>query len=222
LVVEYCSFSIILTIILHYFTDKVLTAYPLAQLDPCTHQSSKSSSIKKADRNAISTRVLGNHISFFNTGVCNERILIVAMRRKGADSHFKAFEPICGDLKDTNSSKYLATKASFMSKPPAWFKIYKEFYIGTDSFAIHFLKSKVLVACSRGFEVIDLERLNEIGNNLPDLRHRDYQFIVNADAKPLGMFRCNERDFLLCYDKFAFLMSTRGDYVREKYKRYVC
>jgi hypothetical protein len=52
------------------------------------------------------------------------------------------------------------------------------------------------------------------------LRHRDYQFLLNAEApKPLGIFRCNEKNFLLCYDKFAFLMSTRGDYVKEKYKR---
>lgn len=139
------------------------------------------------------------------------------MKRKGSDSHFKAYEPTCGDLKDPKNSKLLVTKTSFMSKPPAWFKIYKEFYIGTDSSAVHFLKSKVLVACSRGFEVIDLEHLSEVNTNFPDLRHRDYQFLT--DAKPLGIFRCNEKNFLLCYDKFAFLMSTRGDYVKDQYKR---
>lgn len=193
-----------------------MTAYSIAQIDPYAPKTTK-----KGVKNTISNRVIANHISFFNTGVCNERTLIVTMRRKAADSHFKAYEPVCGDLKDSKNAKYLTTKTSFMSKPPAWFKIYKEFYIGTDSSAVHFLKSKVLVACSRGFEVIDLERLQDIGNSFPDLHHRDYQFIVNAEAKPISLFRCNEKNFLLCYDKFAFLMSTHGDYVRDKYKRYV-
>lgn len=137
------------------------------------------------------------------------------MRRRGTDSLFKAYEPTCGDLKDPKNSKLLVTKTSFMTKPPAWFKVYKEFYIGTDALAVHFLKSKLLVACSRGFEVIDLERLSDINTNIPDLRNRDYQFLVNSDAKPLGMFRCAE-NFLVCYDKFGFLMSTHGDYIKGR------
>lgn len=80
------------------------------------------------------------------------------------------------------------------------------------------MKSKVLVACSRGFEVIDLDHLSEVKPNLPDLNNRDFNFIASAtDAKPLSMFRCNE-NFLLCYDKFAFMITTHGDYVK-KFKR---
>ncbi|CAO3657221.1 unnamed protein product [Mucor hiemalis] len=176
--------------ILLVLADKVLTAYPLAQLDPYVIQDS----------------------------TCNDRTLVITMKRKGSDSHFKAYEPTCGDLKDPKNSKLLVTKTSFMSKPPAWFKIYKEFYIGMDSTAVHFLKSKVLVACQRGFEVIDLEHLNEVNANFPDLRNRDYQFLGDL-PKPMSIFRCNEKNFMLCYDKLAFLMSTRGDYVKDGYKR---
>lgn len=52
---------------------------------------------------------------------------MVTMKRKGPDSHFKAYEPICGDLDESRNARYLVTKkSSFMSKPPpAWFKIYK-------------------------------------------------------------------------------------------------
>lgn len=167
------------------------------------------------------------------------------MKRKGPDSHFKAFEPICGDLSESRNAKYLVTKkSSFMSKlPPAWFKIYKvisaychwastqrysslsfptmkqEFYIGTMCVAVHFLKSKVLVACSRGFEVIDLDHLSQVKPNLPDLEHRDFSFVATSDAKPLNMFKCKD-NFLVCYDQFAFLITTHGDCVK-KFKRYV-
>ncbi|KAG2229932.1 CNH domain-containing protein [Thamnidium elegans] len=197
--------------ILLVLADKILTAYSIAQLDPSQVYDPKPS--KKS--NTVSFRVISNHVSFFNTGTCNDRPLIITMRRRGTDSLFKAYEPTCGDLKDPRNSKILVSKTSFMTKPPAWFKVYKEFYIGTDASAVHFLKSKLLVACSRGFEVIDLERLSDINANIPDLRNRDYQFLVNSDAKPLGMFRCAE-NFLVCYDKFGFLMSTHGDYIKGR------
>lgn len=201
--------------ILLVLADKVLTAYPLVQLDPTSPFHISMTSTKSS----VSFRVLTNHVSFFNSGTCNGRTLIVTMKRKGPDSHFKAFEPMCGDLNEPRNAKYLVTKkSSFMSKPPpAWFKIYKEFYIGTLSVAVHFLKSKVLVACSRGFEVIDLDHLSEVKPNLPDLEHRDFNFVATSDAKPLNMFKC-EDNFLMCYDQFAFLITTHGDYVR-KFKR---
>ncbi|EPB87263.1 hypothetical protein HMPREF1544_05985 [Mucor circinelloides 1006PhL] len=201
--------------ILLVLADKVLTAYPLVQLDPTSPSYIATSSTKSA----VSFRVLTNHVSYFNSGTCNGRTLVVTMKRKGPDSHFKAYEPICGDLNESRNARYLVTKkSSFMSKPPpAWFKIYKEFYIGTVSLAVHFLKYKVLVACSRGFEVIDLDHLSEVKPNLPDLEHRDFNFVATSDAKPLNMFKCKD-NFLMCYDQFAFLITTHGDYVK-KFKR---
>ena len=85
------------------------------------------------------------------------------------------------------------------------------------SLAVHFLKYKVLVACSRGFEVIDLDHLSEVKPNLPDLEHRDFNFVATSDAKPLNMFKCKD-NLLMCYDQFAFLITTHGDYVK-KFKR---
>ncbi|KAL7324779.1 Rho guanine nucleotide exchange factor, variant 2 [Mucor circinelloides] len=109
--------------ILLVLADKVLTAYPLVQLDPTSPSYIATSSTK----NAVSFRVLTNHVSYFNSGTCNGRALVVTMKRKGPDSHFKAYEPICGDLNESRNARYLVTKkSSFMSKPPpAWFKIYK-------------------------------------------------------------------------------------------------
>lgn len=95
----------------------------------------------------------------------------------------------------------------------------QEFYIGTVSVAVHFLKSKVLVACSRGFEVIDLDHLSQVKPILPDLEHRDFSFVATSDAKPLNMFKC-KNNFLMCYDQFAFLITTHGDCVK-KFNRYV-
>jgi hypothetical protein len=37
------------------------------------------------------------------------------------------------------------------------FKVFKEFYIPTESSGLSFLKTKLCVATTRGFEVVDLE-----------------------------------------------------------------
>ena len=191
------------------YTDKVLMAYSVAQLDP--HQN-----IKKA--NEKSCRILSSNCSYFNVGECNGRTLVIAMKRKVADSHFKAFEPICGDLNDPKHSKLSTNKTSFMSKAPAWFRLYKEFYVGTDTFAVYFLKTKILVACSRKFEVLDLDYL-DVNISFPNLQHPDFYFLNRSlDTRLLGIFRCNETIFLLCYDKFAFLMNAFGNLIKDSYK----
>lgn len=106
-----------------YYLDKVLTAYPISQLDP-TNPSNIVSNHRK-DKSVLASRVLSNHACYFNTGTCHGRTLVVTMKRRGHDSHFKAFEPVCGDLSNPKNSKYISTKTSFMSKQHAWFKLYQ-------------------------------------------------------------------------------------------------
>ncbi|KAI8091144.1 CNH domain-containing protein [Gilbertella persicaria] len=204
--------------VLLVLADKVLTAYYLAQLDPfnLTHVLHPSSA--KHLTTKYSYRVVSNHVSFFHTGTNNGRTLVITMRKKGSDSQFKAYEPVCGDLMDKKNAKYLVTKTSFISKPPAWFKLYKEFYVGTEATAVHFLKTKLLITCRRGLEVLDLEDLSQVGHHLPDLQKREFGFVIMAEACPLGLFRFNEK-FLMCYDKFAFLIDSHGDLVRDQYER---
>ncbi|KAG8723135.1 RHO1 GDP-GTP exchange protein 2 [Ceratobasidium sp. 395] len=38
-------------------------------------------------------------------------------------------------------------------------KVFKEFYIPTESHSIYFLKTTLCVACTKGFEIVDLETL---------------------------------------------------------------
>lgn len=66
--------------------------------------------------------------------------------------------------------------------------------------------------------MIDPEKLNEVQLNLPDCQQRDFQFIEQSEAIPLGIFRYQD-NFLLCYDKFAFMITTHGELIKNKYKR---
>ncbi|KAI8377728.1 CNH domain-containing protein [Radiomyces spectabilis] len=193
--------------ILIILADKSLYAYALDPLDPTLS--------KKTDERP--SQKIAQHVSYFNAGICNNRTLVIAMKKRGMDSHFKAFEPICGDLRDPKNAKFMTSKSSFFHKAPSWFKVYKEFYIGADSSAIHFLKARVVVVCTRGFEIIDLEQLH-LNRNIPDLNNPDYGFVQQRgdELKPLAMFRCKEH-YLLCYNDFAFLVDSHGSFIRDAY-----
>ena len=74
----------------------------------------------------------------------------------------------------------------------------QEFYIPTESSSIHFLRSKLCVGCTKGFEIVDLETLDTQG--LLDPADTSLDFIVKREGvKPMGIYRV-EGDFLLCYD----------------------
>ncbi|KAI8339872.1 CNH domain-containing protein [Chlamydoabsidia padenii] len=192
--------------ILMILADKTLYAYALEHLDPTAPKRSNDKPNQK----------VAQHISYFNAGTCHGRPLVIAMKKRGLDSHFKAYEPVCGDLRDPANSKFLAVKTGLFHKTPSWFKIYKEFYVGADSSAVHFLKARIVVVCPRGFEVIDLENLS-MNRNLPDIQHPDFAFVQQrADLNPLGLFKCRQH-YLLCYDAFAFLVDTYGSFVQESY-----
>ncbi|CAO3619529.1 unnamed protein product [Mucor fragilis] len=187
-------------------SDKTLYAYALDSLIP------KDNTRKLA--NDKPHQKIAQHITFFHSGICNGRTIVIAMKKRGVDSNFKVLEPVCGDLRDPKSSKFFA-KSGLFSKMPSWFKSSMEFYIGTESYAMHFLKARVVVVCARGFEIINLEALN-MNRNLPDMTNPDFAFVQQRgeDLRPLGMYRCREH-YLLCYDAFAFMVNVHGGFVKD-------
>lgn len=75
---------------------------------------------------------------------------------------------------------------------------YKEFYIPVESSSIHFLKTKLCVGCSKGFEIVDLESLDTQG--LLDPADESLEFIKKREnLRPMAIYRI-DNEFLLCYD----------------------
>ena len=74
----------------------------------------------------------------------------------------------------------------------------QEFYIPTESSSIHFLKTKLCVGCTKGFEIVDLETLDMQG--LLDPSDASLDFVMKrGNVRPIAIYRIEE-DFLLCYD----------------------
>lgn len=184
--------------------DKTLYAYAL---DPLLAAQNTSPSSKNNSSTDKPYQKIAQHISFFHAGVCQGRTIVVAMKKRGVDSNFRVLEPVCGDLRNPQNARFL-TKSGLFAKTPSWFKSALEFYIGTESYTVHFLKARIVVVCSRGFEIINLDALSQ-NRNLPDMTHPDFAF-VQPDVRPLGMFKCRDSHYLLCYNAFAFMVDVHG------------
>ncbi len=76
-----------------------------------------------------------------------------------------------------------------------------------ESTSIDFLRSKLCVACSRGFEVVSLETLE----TQPLLDHADtsLDFVTRKDIIPVSIERLNG-EFLLHYTDFSFFVNRNG------------
>jgi len=86
--------------------------------------------------------------------------------------------------------------------------LFREFYIPVESSSIHFLKTKLCVGCSRGFEIVDLESLDTQG--LLDPADESLEFIKKREnLRPMSIYRI-DNEFLLCYDDFAFYVNKTG------------
>lgn len=79
------------------------------------------------------------------------------------------------------------------------------FFIPSEAYSMQFLRSKLCIVCARGFEIMNLDTL--LPGTIPDFSQcpRDdprIQLLANRveRAKPLGMFKNSEAEFLLCYD----------------------
>lgn len=95
-------------------------------------------------------------------------------------------------------------------------KAFKEFYIPTEASSVHFLKSKLCVACARGFEVVSLETLET--QSLLDQADTSLDFVARKEGtKPIHIERLNG-EFLLNYTDFSFFVNRNGWRARPEWR----
>ncbi|KAH9267073.1 hypothetical protein BASA84_000831 [Batrachochytrium salamandrivorans] len=168
-------------------SDKTLFSFPLQVLDSLEED---SSNILRHGKK------IGSHVSFFKQGVCSERTLVCAVKSTALTATIKVLEPVglsAGNLRGKIGKLFRATNDAL--------RVYKEFYIPTESKSIHFLKSKLCVGCAKGFEIVDLESLNTQG--LLDPTDESLEFVLKKETvRPISIFRVRDGDFFLCYNAF--------------------
>ncbi|OXG26963.1 hypothetical protein C359_04993 [Cryptococcus neoformans Bt120] len=201
------EFSIFLVL-----SDKSLVAYQLEALVPSAGQKPV-----KATTERIS--MPKEEISSFTVGRLDGRTLLVIMRAETTQTVFKILEPVLN--KNTEDTTRQRRPFGFLGKTSEWFRPYKMFYLPAEVYGVHFLKHKMAIVCSKGFEIMDLTDLK--GGSIPifdPAKIKEKPFLSDLERKctqgrALGMFRSTETEFLLCYETFGLYIHRYGEPNRD-------
>lgn len=186
------------------FGDKYLMAY---QLDVVTDLSGKFSTVHTK---------LSENVNFFRIGMCNYRLLLISAKYHSQKSNFKTmqFVRFSGESKASLKNKLL-----WQSRHGTGLRVVKKFYVGTIGNGISFLRTKLVIACGPGFEIVDLEALY-LNRGIPDrtsliIQSNPRLSALFENCTPLAMYRINPTEFLLCYKEFGFYVDNNGRPSRE-------
>jgi hypothetical protein len=134
------------------------------------------------------------------------------MKKKGLDSVFRVLEPVIGKINEkTVKAPGTFGRLNFGSNKSEWFRVYRDFFLPSESFDLVFLKAKIAILCTKGFEIMDLTDFKSV--TIPQRDDPRMATIARRceSCRPLGMFRSSENEFLLCYDEFGLYVDRHGD-----------
>ena len=181
-------------------TNRSLVSYNLAALDP--NEPALSKRAKK----------IQSHCNFFKTGICLGRHLVCCVKSSALSTTIKVYEPNDAMSKGKKQKGF----GKMFNAGQDELKPFKEFYIPTESSSVHFLKSKLCVACARGFEVVSLETLET--QSLLDQADTSLDFVARKEnVRPIHIERLNG-EFLLNYSEFSFFVNRNGWRARPEWR----
>ncbi|KAI0333817.1 CNH-domain-containing protein [Cubamyces sp. BRFM 1775] len=183
--------------------ERQVITFPLDALDPLD----PLAGLKRAKR-------IASHISFFKAGVCVGKTLVCVVKSSPLSSTIKALEPIDQNIRGRSKPTF----RKLLQGGNDTLRVYKEFYIPVQSSSIHFLKTRLCIGCTNGFEIVDLETLDTQG--LLDPADQSLEFVHKREnLRPLAIYRI-DNEFLLCYDEFAFYVNKAGWRSRKDFMVY--
>ncbi|KAL9049387.1 MAG: hypothetical protein Q9162_007241 [Coniocarpon cinnabarinum] len=166
-----------------------------------------STSVLEPDDNALASR-RGRKISgcnFFKIGVFEGQHLVCCVKTSALSATVKVYKPMetmSSQKKKSGFSNLFAGGNQDVLKP------FKEFYVPTETYSVHFLRSSLCVGCARGFEIVTLDTL--VTQPLLDQADTSLDFVaLKENLKPIHVERLNQA-FLLCYTDFAFFVNKHG------------
>ncbi|KAJ1831521.1 RHO1 GDP-GTP exchange protein 2, partial [Coemansia sp. RSA 2708] len=123
------------------------------------------------------------------------------------------YKPVLAPPKSRTLGRFLSLGGDALAD--SW-KCIKECYIAAESTSLHFLRSRLCVGCTRGFEIVDLATMNT--QSLLDPADASLAFVNKRDTtQPIALFRVHDGQFLLCYDVFAFYVNRNGQRARSNW-----
>ncbi|KAF9240727.1 CNH domain-containing protein [Melanogaster broomeanus] len=175
-------------------SERQVITFPLDALDSMDPMAG----LKRAKR-------ISSHTSFFKAGICLGKTLVCVVKSSPLSSTIKTLEPIDQNIRGRSKPTF----RKLLQGGNDTLKLFREFYIPVESSSIHFLKTKLCVGCSKGFEIVDLESLDTQG--LLDPADES-----GRTCDPMAIYRI-ENEFLLFKDAhpFSHLHSEFAFYVNK-------
>ncbi|KZT25369.1 Dbl-like domain-containing protein [Neolentinus lepideus HHB14362 ss-1] len=186
--------------------DRSLFAYHIEALVPSSPQVVHASQTpQKLSKNS-------ENVHFFSVGNLNGRTLVVYMKKNRLDNVFRVLEPVVDNINERNRAPAsLGSRFGFRSQRSEWFRVYRDFFLPSETFDLIFLKAKIAILCTKGFEIMDLTDFRSATVPQRDDPRMERLARRCESCKPIGMFRSNEDEFLLCYDEFGLYVNRHGD-----------
>ncbi len=171
-----------------------------------TTASSSSSTILQVTCSNISKKgkELMSHVSFFKVGICCSKMIVCAAKNGSSNHSIKVFEAN-NPLGDGNKKNF--SKKKFKSETI-------EFNFNSDPVSISILKTKLCIGCTKGFEIISLEK-NKKKETLLEPSDVNLSFVLRREGlRPIAIYRVGN-DFLLNYTEFSFFIDKNGRRVQR-------
>ncbi|KZV64681.1 Dbl homology domain-containing protein [Peniophora sp. CONT] len=154
-------------------------------------------------------------VYFFSVGKSEGRTLVIYMKKKGMDSIFRVMEPVASTINDRGRQPF-GSRLGFKQARSDWFRVYKDFFVPSESYDLKFIRTRIAVLCARGFEIMDLTTFKSVTIPRRD-DAKNEKLLKRCDScRPVGIFRTNRDEFLLCYSEFGLFVNRQGDFLRDK------
>ncbi|KAJ6607025.1 CNH domain-containing protein [Mycena sp. CBHHK59/15] len=182
-----------------------LFAYHIEALVPSSPQATHASQVPQKLNGT-------KDVHFFSVGTLHNRTLVIYMKKKGLDSIFRVLEPVGDKINErVRAPAGLGSRLGFRSAKSEWFRIYRDFFLPSESFDLYFLKATIVILCPKGFEIMNLNDFKSV--TIPLLEDSKLAPLAKRceACRPIGMFRSREDEFLLCYNEFGVYVDKHGD-----------
>jgi hypothetical protein len=165
-------------------SERQVFTFPMDALD--AHDT--MAGLKRAKR-------ISNHTTFFKAGYCLGKAVVCTVKSSPLSSTFRVFQPIAQNTRERTK----LTLRQRLQGGNETLNMFREFYIPVESSSIHYMKTRLIIGCTKGFEIVDLDTLDTQG--LLNPADESLGFVTSRDMpmKPMAIYRI-DGDFLLCFD----------------------
>ncbi|KII86069.1 hypothetical protein PLICRDRAFT_44527 [Plicaturopsis crispa FD-325 SS-3] len=133
-------------------------------------------------------------VNFFRVGKLEGQDVVIYKKMKGLDSIFRVLKAV--DSAAGNEQ----------------FQVIKSFFVPCQTFDVVFLRSKIAILTPKGFEIMQIATgFSSVSIPVPDDPRMTGLPKRCKPYRPIGMFRCSDNDFFLCYDKFGLHVDSEGN-----------